>query len=143
MLCLRKVSRILIYLLVIIMNIYSISLMIFGVLVFSERNTGPELIIVTGSSYLMYKCKDTKINRFRSAYTTYKLESNLGPEDVGLSYAFYDVIGSEKSDSKGEIVPILKIEKFHSFFIVLFCFILSSSIFLFKIKELPKRIKAF
>lgn len=143
MISFRTIIRLVIYLVLILSNIYSTSLLICGVLVFSERNTGPDLTIVTGSSYLKYKCKNTNINSFRSAYTTYKLESNIGPKDIGLSYAFYEVVGSKKSHSRGKIVPILKIDRFHSFFVIIFFFILSSSILLSRIKEmaLTKRIK--
>lgn len=109
--------------------LWSLSLMLFGVCFDVEINSGPPLIVKSGSSLMRLRMGEYEAENFEYATTDYEFCTNNGFKRTGISFAFYSVIGSEISDM-GEIrVPKLHITTVYPAYIVVFIFI--SSLFYF------------
>ena len=114
-----------------------------GLIVDYERNTGPELIILSGKENLLKKSSRYGVNNVNSAYTTYEFDNEYGFENIGISFAFYKIIDSKKvEDNEQEKVALLKIERFYSIKLIL-CLTLLYFIVLFILKwKFSKKNKA-
>ncbi len=109
-------------LLLVFMSLFSVvyiaCLFLFGILTFSQSNTGPPLVIVYGSDRLESSNSIKEINCFRGAYTTYKIDSDYGLGNIDLSFAFYEIVGVKSGDTENKYYPILKIERFYSVYLL-------------------------
>lgn len=121
--------------------VFFICLLLFGILVDYERNTGPDLHILYGGNKLKSYSQQFKINGFEGAYTTYQFDSQYGFESIDLSFCFYEVIGSRDSDNKGEKVALLKIKRFYSIYIIFPLLIISVVLCWFGFKNLWQNMK--
>lgn len=105
--------------------LWSLSLMVFGVCFDVEINSGPPIIVKSGSSLLRMRMGEYKAENFEYATTDYEFCTNNGFKGTGISLAFYSVIGSETSDMGKIRVPKLHMTTVYPAYIVVFIFITS------------------
>ena len=104
-----------------------------------ERNTGPELVILYGKEKLKKAGYLYSVNYSNCAYTTYEFDSKYGFENIGISFAFYKVIGSrEVEGNHQQKAPVIIVKRFYPFFLSICMVMLFLGVYVYLVKRLMK-----
>lgn len=122
-----KIIKIILLSLSLITLLNTIALLIFGVLVSYQDNSGTDLIIYLGKNRLLSEGKKFDVNYVEGAYTTYNFGDGLAPpKPIGMSLAYYKIIGSEPTEMGiKQKAPVLEIKSFYSIYFIVFISVLS------------------